>query len=117
MKRYVIFLNYPILKLKLLKIHVKMDNFDKNKWHTQPAKAPEGMYHQVRERIIQERIQTAKTHRQLVIGSALLLIVGAFNIGFIVFEKTKKQPISKANTQQQLYETYFDNTIRLSNEK
>jgi hypothetical protein len=94
-----------------------MDNFDNTNWGKQPAKAPEGIYHQVRERIIQERVQTAKNRRQLVIGSALLLVVGAFNIGFIVFEKTKKQPIPKANTEQQLYATYFDNTISLSNEK
>jgi hypothetical protein len=94
-----------------------MDSFDNKIGHTQPVKAPKGMYHQVRERIIQERIQTTKNHRQLVIGSALLLVVGAFNIGFIVFEKTKKQPNPKANTEQQIYETYFDNTISLSNEK
>jgi hypothetical protein len=94
-----------------------MDNFDNTKWGIQPAAAPEGMFNQVRQRIIQERIQTAQTHRQLVIGSALLLVVGAFNIGFILFNKTEKKPVSKANTEQLLYETYFDNTINLSNEK
>jgi hypothetical protein len=94
-----------------------MENFDNIKWGTQPATAPEGMYDQVRERIIQERIKIAQTHRQLVIGSALLLVVGAFNIGLVFFKTTKKQPISKENTEKMLYETYFDNTLTLSNEK
>ena len=75
------------------------------------------MYEQVRQRIIQERIRIAKTHRQLVVGSALLLVVGAVNIGIILLKKTEKQPIFKANTEQILYETYFDNTITLTNEK
>lgn len=94
-----------------------MDNFNHKKWDTQPAAAPEGMYDQVRQRIIQERIRMARTHRQLVIGSALLLIVGAFNIGYVLFKKTEKQLVSKGSTEQILYETYFDNDITLSNEK
>jgi hypothetical protein len=94
-----------------------MDNFDNKKWETQPANAPEGMYDQVRQRIIHERIRMAKTHRQLVVGSALLLVVGAFNIGIILFKNTEKQPVTKTNTEQLLYETYFDNAITLSNEK
>jgi hypothetical protein len=94
-----------------------MDNFDNKKWEKQPVNAPEGMYEQVHQRIIQERIHIAKTSRQLVIGSALLLVVGAFNIGIIYFKNREKQPVSNANTEQILYETYFDNAITLSNEK
>ncbi len=94
-----------------------MDNFNNEKWHSQPALAPEGMYNQVRQRLIDERIQMAQTHRQLVIGSALLLVVGAFNIGFILLKQPEKQPVSKTNTEQLLYETYFQNTLNLSNEK
>jgi hypothetical protein len=94
-----------------------MDNFDNKKWEKQPAHAPEGMFIQVRQRIIDERIQIAQTHRQLVIGSALLLVVGAFNIGYILLKQTEKQPVSKTNTEQLLYKTYFDNTVNLSNEK
>lgn len=94
-----------------------MENFDNKKWDKQPANAPEGMYDQVRQRIIQERIRIAKTHQQLVVGAVLLLIVGAVNIGVIFLKKNEKQPVYKANTEQLLYETYFDNTITLSNEK
>jgi hypothetical protein len=94
-----------------------MDIFDNNNWHTQPTTAPKGMFDLVRQRFIQERIKTAQTHRQLVIGSVLLLVVGAFNIGFILLNKTKKEPVSTTKTEQLLYETYFDNTIKLSNEK
>jgi hypothetical protein len=94
-----------------------MDNFDKKKLGKQSIKAPKGMYDQVRQRIIHERIRINRTHRQLVIGSALLLLVGAFNIGTIVLKKTEKQPVFKRNAEQMLYETYFDNTITLSNEK
>jgi hypothetical protein len=94
-----------------------MDNLDNKKWHTQPATAPEGMYNQVRQRIIDERIQIAQTRRQLVVGSALLLVVGAFNIGYILLKQPEKQLVSKTNTEQLLYETYFENTIKLSNEK
>ena len=94
-----------------------MDNFDNKKWEKQPAHAPEGMFIQVRQRIIDERIQIAQTHRQLVIGSALLLVIGAFNIGYVLFRTKEKIPVSKGNTEQILYKTYFDNTIDLSNEK
>jgi hypothetical protein len=94
-----------------------MDNFDKTHWEKQPANAPKGMYDQVRQRIIQERIRIAKTHRQLVVGSALLLFVGAINIGIILLKNDEKQSVSKANPEKMLYETYFDNAITLSNEK
>jgi hypothetical protein len=93
-----------------------MNNFNNKKWDKQPANAPEGMYDQVRQRIIHERIRMAQNRRQLVVGSALLLIVGAFNIGIILL-KTEKSPVTKDNTEQLLYETYFDNAITLSNEK
>ena len=76
------------------------------------------MYAQVRERIIRERIRAARTHRQLVIGSALLLIVGGVNIGLILFWKNApKRPIPKENTEQLLYKTYFDNAVNLADEK
>lgn len=94
-----------------------MDSFDNEKWRKQPANAPEGMYDQVRQRIIQERIRMAQNHRQLVIGSVLLLVVGVINIGLIFSKTIEKQPISHANTEKILHETYFDNAIILSNEK
>ncbi len=94
-----------------------MDNFDNRKWDKQRANAPEGMYTQVRQRIIQERVRVAQTHRQLVIGSALLLIVGALNIGLIFLKNTEKQPIPKVAVEQTLYKTYFENAINLSDEK
>jgi hypothetical protein len=95
----------------------KMDNFDNNKWKKQPAAAPEGMYPQVRERILLERIRIAQTHRQLVIGSVLLLIVGAFNIGVIFIKNTANKPISNENSEKILFKTYFDNATILSDEK
>jgi hypothetical protein len=95
-----------------------MDNFDNKVFQTQRVNAPEGMYEQVRQRIIRERISIAKTRRQLAIGSALLLIVGGLNIGLIIFENnTPKRPDIKENTEQMLYKTYFDNAINLSDEK
>jgi hypothetical protein len=94
-----------------------MDNFHNKKLEKIPAKAPEGMYAQVQQRIIYERTRIVKTRRQLIIGSALLLVIGAFNIGIIFLKNWEKQPISKANTEHLLYETYFDNGITLSNEK
>lgn len=93
-----------------------MDNFDEKKWGKQSAVAPEGMYDQVRQRIIQRRKQSAQTRRQLVVGSALLFVIGVFNIGIILTNKERK-PAFEANAEQVLYETYFDNTIYLSNEK
>lgn len=94
-----------------------MDNFDNIKWDKQRVAAPEGMYAQVRQRIIQERIRIAQSHRQLVIGAALLLVIGALNIGIIYFKKQGNQPVFKKNIEKILYETYFDNAINLSNEK
>jgi RNase P protein component len=94
-----------------------MDNFDNEKWEKQPAAAPEGMFEQVRQRIIQERIQMAQNRRQLVFGSALLLVIGAFNIGLVLSKTTEKQAISRENTEKTLRETYFDTTLILSNEK
>jgi hypothetical protein len=94
-----------------------MDNLDNQKWQKQPAFAPEGMYNQVRQRIIEERIQIAQSRRQLVIGSVLLLVAGAFNFGLIFFKTTEKQPVSTITTEKILYETYFNNTKILFNEK
>ena len=94
-----------------------MENFDNTHWEKQPANAPEDMYDQVRQRIMKERIRRTQNHRQLVIGSALLLVIGAVNIGLILLRNSEKQAIPKENTAKILYETYFDNTINLSNEK
>jgi hypothetical protein len=94
-----------------------MDNFDNEKWVKQPATAPEGLFDQVRTRIIQERIRGAQTHRQLVIGSVLLLVVGAFNIGVIFIKNTANKPVSNENSEKILYKTYFDNATILSDEK
>lgn len=95
-----------------------MDNFDDKAFQIQRVKAPEGMYEQVRQRIIRERIGIAKTRRQLAIGSALLLIVGGLNIGLILFwGDTPKRPNIKENTEKMLYKTYFDNAINISDEK
>jgi hypothetical protein len=94
-----------------------MENFDNIKWHKQRASTPEGMYDQVRQRIIQERMRIAQNRRQLVIGSALLLVIGVFNIGITFLKNSEKQYASTQNTEQILYESYFDNTTNLSNEK
>ena len=95
-----------------------MDNLSNKSLKTQRVPAPEGMYQQVRERLIRERVRAARTHRQLAVGSALLFIVGGVNIGLILFWKNApKRPISSENTAQTLYKTYFDNAVNLSDEK
>ena len=95
-----------------------MDNFDNQSLRIQRVAAPAGMYERVRERLTHERIRAARTHRQLAIGSALLLIVGGVNIGLILFWKnTPKRPMPTENTEQMLYKTYFDNAINFSDEK
>ena len=93
-----------------------MENFDIKKWGKQRAAAPEDMYSQVRTRIIKERIRIAQTHRQLVIGSVLLLVVGAFNMGIILLKNKTNKPVFNENSEKILYKTYFDNAIMLSNE-
>ena len=90
-----------------------MDNFDDKKLKQSRRTAPAGMYSQVRERIVSERIKMAKTRRQLAVGSALLLIVGIVNVAIIFFYKGEKRQISTNNTEQVFYETYFDNQISL----
>ena len=91
-----------------------MDNFDDKKLKKIHKAAPEGMYSQVRERIIFERIKIAKTRRQLAFGSALLLIIGIVNVAIIVFYTNEKPQSTTRNTDKVLYETYFDNQISLS---
>ncbi len=91
-----------------------MKNFDNNNLKQNRRAAPEGMYSQVRERIVSERIKIAKTRRQLAIGSALLLIVGIVNIGIILFYTNEKPQVATNNTEKTLYETYFDNQIPFS---
>ena len=91
-----------------------MENFDNNNLKISRRTAPEGMYGQVRERIIQERIKMAKTRRQLAIGSALLLIIGILNVAIIFYYSGEKQFITTNNTEKALYETYFDNQIPFS---
>ena len=95
-----------------------MDSSENEFLQTQRASVPEGMYAHIRERLINERVRAARTHRQLALGSALLLIVGGVNIGLILFwENAPKRPISSENTAQMLYKTYFDNAVNLSDEK
>ena len=86
-----------------------MDNFSDKKLLQQRINAPEGMYEQIRHRIVKKRIRIAKTRRELAIGSALLLIIGGVNIGTILFSSSEKPQIKNNNTEQILYETYFDN--------
>jgi hypothetical protein len=92
-----------------------MDIFDNNNNKNHRVSAPKGMYAEVRERIIKERIRSAKMHKQLVIGSALLLLIGILNVSLIVFFDNKK-PIKIAETtvEQSLYNTYFDTQNTLS---
>lgn len=94
-----------------------MNNLDDINWKKQPANAPEGMYEQVRKRILQERLRMTQNHRQLVVGSTLLLVVGVVNIALIFLRNKEKQPISTPNTEKILYETYFDNTTNIYNAK
>ncbi len=86
-----------------------MDNFGNKKLVQHRINAPEGMYYQVRERIVKERMRMARTRQQLAIGSALLLIIGGVNIGIILFSKSEKPHKTNNSTEQILYETYFDN--------
>ena len=90
-----------------------MDNFDEKKLKIIHKTAPEGMYGQVRERIISERIRMAKTRRQLAFGSALLLIIGVINVAIIFFYINEKPQTTIQNTDKVLYETYFDNQISI----
>lgn len=94
-----------------------MENFDDKNLMQTHASAPEGMYDQVRARIIQERIKMVKTRRQLAIGSALLLIVGVMNVGIILFYNREKPKKAAENPEKTLYESYFDNQMTLYNEK
>ncbi len=91
-----------------------MENFDNNSLKQSRRTAPEGMYIQVRERIVSERIRMAQTRRQLAVGSALLLIVGIFNIGIVLFYKNEQPKVPTQNTEKVLYETYFDNQTPFS---
>lgn len=91
-----------------------MENFDNKNLKQSRRTAPDGMYSQVRERIVSERIKMAKTRRQLAVGSALLLIVGVVNIGIVLFYKNEQPQVATQNTEKVLYETYFENQIPLS---
>ena len=90
-----------------------MDNFNDQMLKQSRQAAPEGMYNQVRERIVSERLRMAKTRRQLAVGSALLLIVGIVNVVIILFYSNQKPPVSSNSTEKILYETYFENQISL----
>ena len=92
-----------------------MDIFDNKTNKNHRVSAPKGMYAEVRERIIKERIRSAKMHKQLVIGSALLLLIGILNVSLIVFFDNKK-PIknTEITVEQSLYNTYFDTQNTLS---
>lgn len=91
-----------------------MENFDNNNLKQNRRAAPEGMYSQVHERIVSERIKIATTRRQLAIGSALLLIIGIVNIGIVLFYTNEKSQVAANNTEKTLYETYFDNQTPFS---
>lgn len=89
-----------------------MDNFEIENWQIIPAKAPENMFEEVRNRIVTERIARAKTHQQLTIGVVLLLFIAFLNIGIIrtVTDTKRRLPQDSARV---LYETYFDNNFKV----
>jgi hypothetical protein len=88
-----------------------MDSFKYDELKPLQVNAPEGMYGQVRERLIHERIRIAKTMQQLTFGAALLLIVGVVNIATVFYFNKKTPLIASGNAEQILFETYFDNQI------
>lgn len=89
-----------------------MDNFETKDWQIRPAKAPENMFEQIRNRIVKERIARAKTHQQLTIGVFLLLFIAFLNIGIIrtIADTKRRLPQDSARV---LYETYFDNNFKV----
>ncbi len=91
----------------------KMDFFDNKKIEIQRATAPEGMFHEVKQRLVQERKQIAQTRRQLAIGAALLLLIGGFNIGFVFYNTHNQAQNDLVKAEAVLNDTYFNNHLSL----
>jgi translation elongation factor EF-1beta len=88
-----------------------MDSFNYDNLKLLRVNAPKGMYEQVQERLKQDRIRIAKTRRHLAFGIALLLLMGVVNITTAIYSDKKEPFAANDNTEQVLFETYFDNQI------
>jgi hypothetical protein len=90
-----------------------MINLEDKYLRKQQALAPNGLYEQIQKRLVIERKRSAKTRQQLTAGIALLLIIGIVNVAIIARFEVKKREIVTNDTEEIIYEAYFNNAINL----
>lgn len=93
-----------------------MDIFDNNKIAIQRANAPEGMFEEIKQRLVETQTQAVTTHRQLTFSVSLLMVIAICNIGILLYKNNASQQNYAVNAAKTLSDEYFTNHLILSNE-
>ena len=83
-----------------------MDNWNDSDFKLPKANVPNAVFESVRKKVIARRVEAQKNRQQMVIGSALLLILAFVNIG-ILLNIRKKTPKTTAEQAKIVYDSFF----------
>ena len=84
-----------------------MDNWNDSDFKLPKANVPNAVFESVKKKVIARRIEAQKNRQQVVIGSALLLILAIVNIG-ILLNIHEKTPKTAAQQAEMLNKAYFE---------
>ena len=83
-----------------------MDNWNDSDFKLPKANVPNAVFESVKKKVIARRIEAQKNRQQVVIGSALLLVLAVVNIG-ILLNIREKTPKTTAEQAKIVYDSFF----------
>ena len=84
-----------------------MDNWNDSDFKLPKTSIAKDVFEEVKKRLITRRIEAQNNRRQMAIGSVLLLILGAVNMGILLSNRTEK-PKTTAQQAEMLNKAYFE---------
>ena len=83
-----------------------MDNWNDSDFKLPKANVPNAVFESVKKKVIARRVEAQKNRQQVVICSALLLILGMVNMSILLYNY-KEKPKTMAEQAEIIQETYF----------
>ena len=84
-----------------------MDNWNDSDFKLPKANVPNAVFESVRKKVIARRVEAQNNRQQMVIGSALLLILAVVNMSILLYNY-KENPKTMAEQAEIIRETYFE---------
>lgn len=84
-----------------------MDNWNDSDFKIPKSAIPKAVFEGVKKQMITRRIEAQQNRRQLAIGSVLLLILGAVNIGILMSYSKVDTAKTSAEQAEILHKAYF----------